>query len=77
MKTLDPGRFTLRKKSVPISQKTGWAARAGTDGFEETPQYEMAETVWEKWVLFFMLRNPEKRPTPLPEIDPPFNSYTT
>ena len=24
MKTLDLGRFTLRKKSVPISQKTGW-----------------------------------------------------
>jgi hypothetical protein len=33
MKTLDPGRFTLREKSVPISQKTGWDPRAGLDGF--------------------------------------------
>jgi hypothetical protein len=73
MKTPDPGRFTLRKKSVPISQKTGWVPRAGLDGFEETPQYETVKTVWEKLVLFLMLRHPEKnssttngnRPQPL------------
>jgi hypothetical protein len=70
MKTLDPGRFTLRKKSVPTSQKTGWVPRAGLDGCEETPQYETVETVWEKWVLFLMLRHPEKIPAPLMEIDP-------
>jgi hypothetical protein len=70
MKTLDPGRFTLKKKSVPISQKIGWAPRAGLDGFEETPQYEMVKTIWENWVLFLMLRRPEKRPTPRLEIDP-------
>jgi hypothetical protein len=74
MKTLDPGCFTLRKISVPLSQKNGWAPRAGMDGFEETRQYEMVKTVWEKWVLFLMLWHPEKRPTPLLEIDPPSTS---
>jgi hypothetical protein len=68
--TSRPGRFNLVKKLVPIYQETGWAPRAGLDGFGETLQYEMMKRVWEKWVLFLILRHPQKHPTPLLEIDP-------
>ena len=73
-----PGGFIMGKKSVPIQQETGWAPRAGLNGFGEPPQYEMVKTrAWEKWVLLLIIRHPEKHPTPLPEIDLPSTSYTT
>jgi len=64
-----PAALPWGKSWYPFNRILAGSPRAGLDGFGETPMYEMVKRVWEKRVLFLMLRDPEKYPT-LREIDP-------